>query len=119
MKKSKMSLANLFGIEDRKLWEKEWQNMPEFISEKRKDFAEITIRFRNKKDLKKFSRLIDQNLTERTKSIYYPALVFLILLSVTYKSKVLLNLTGIMSILHFLNMLGCDNHHFFTHIAGH
>lgn len=75
MKKSKMSFANLFGIDDRKLWEKEWQNMPEFISEERKDYAEIIVRFRNKKDLKKFSRLINQNLSERTKAIYYPALI--------------------------------------------
>ena len=75
MKKLKKSFANLFGIDDRKLWEKEWQNMPEFISEKRKDYAEIIVRFRNKKDLKKFSRLISQNLNERTKSIYYPALI--------------------------------------------
>ena len=75
MKKSKMSFANLFGIDDRKLWEKEWQNMPEFISKNRKDYAKIIVRFRNKKDLKKFSRLISQNLNETTKSIYFPALI--------------------------------------------
>ena len=75
MKKSKKSFANLFGMDNRKLWEKEWQNMPEFISEERKDYAEIIVRFRNKKDLKKFSRLINQKLSERIKSIYYPILI--------------------------------------------
>jgi len=65
----------LFGIDNSKLWEKEWQNMPEFISEEKKYYAEIIIRFRNKKDLKKFSKLIDQNLTQQTKSIFYPALI--------------------------------------------
>ena len=75
MKKSKKSFANLFGMDNRKLWEKEWQNMPEFISEERKDYAEIIVRFRNKKDLKKFSRLINQKLGERIKSIYYPILI--------------------------------------------
>jgi len=31
----------LFGIDNSKLWEKEWQNMPEFISEEKKYYAEI------------------------------------------------------------------------------
>lgn len=34
----------------------------------------------------------------------YPAIIFLILLSVTYKSKLLLFLTGLLSLLHFLNL---------------
>ncbi|KKQ82734.1 MAG: hypothetical protein UT04_C0049G0006 [Candidatus Daviesbacteria bacterium GW2011_GWF2_38_7] len=34
----------------------------------------------------------------------YPGLVFLILVAVTYKSKLLLVLTGILSLLHFLNL---------------
>lgn len=75
MKKSKKTFADLFGIDNRKLWEKEWQDMPEFVSENRKDYAEIIVRFRNKKDLKKFASLISQNLSERTKSIYYPILI--------------------------------------------
>ncbi|MBI2337804.1 glycosyltransferase family 39 protein [Candidatus Daviesbacteria bacterium] len=34
----------------------------------------------------------------------YPALVFLVLLTATYRSKLLLALTGLLSILHFLNL---------------
>lgn len=54
-------------------WKKEWVGMPEFIQEKtEKPFTQITVRFKNQEDLKKFSNLINQNLTKKTKSIWFP-----------------------------------------------
>ncbi len=54
-------------------WRKEWVGMPEFIQNKSdKPFTQITIRFKNEEDLKQFSNLISQNLTKKTKSIWFP-----------------------------------------------
>jgi len=54
-------------------WKKEWVGMPEFIQKKTdKPFTQITIRFKNQEDLKEFSNLINQNLTKKTKSIWFP-----------------------------------------------
>jgi len=55
-------------------WQKEWQNMPEFYQLKQEPYANINIRFRNKEDLEEFAKLIDQNLNNKTKSIWYPKL---------------------------------------------
>jgi hypothetical protein len=54
-------------------WKKEWLGMPEFIQEKSdKPYTQITIRFKNQENLKEFSNLINQNLTKKTKSIWFP-----------------------------------------------
>lgn len=54
-------------------WKKEWVGMPEFIQEKtEKPYTEIKIRFRNEEDLKKFSKIVEQTLTKKTKSIWFP-----------------------------------------------
>jgi hypothetical protein len=53
---------------------KEWQGMPEFVMEKQKPYKELKIRFASKDDYEKFAFLIEQNLTEKTKSIWYPKL---------------------------------------------
>lgn len=50
----------------------EWAGMPEFIQKKQEPFSKIIIRFETEKDLLDFSRLIDQKLTKKTKSIWFP-----------------------------------------------
>lgn len=56
-----------------KEWEKEWQDMPEFVQFKsEKPYAEITFRFANQKDLEDFSKLIGQKLTNKTKAAWFP-----------------------------------------------
>lgn len=52
--------------------EDEWVGMPEFVQEKKEPFTKITIRFETEEDLKAFAKLIDQNLTPKTKSIWFP-----------------------------------------------
>lgn len=53
-------------------WKKEWTDMPEFVQEKLTYYATIVIRFEEEKDLIAFSRLVEQNLTSKTKSMWYP-----------------------------------------------
>lgn len=54
-------------------WKNEWIGMPEFIQTKsEKPFTQITIRFKNQDDLNEFSKLINQKLTKKTKSIWFP-----------------------------------------------
>lgn len=54
-------------------WKKEWQGMPEFEqTQTEKPFSQIIFRFANANDLKEFSKLINQPLTDKTKSAWYP-----------------------------------------------
>ena len=50
----------------------EWKDMPEFIQEKQEPFAKIIIRFETKENLEEFAKLINQKLTKKTKSIWFP-----------------------------------------------
>jgi len=50
----------------------EWHNMPEFVQEKKEPFSKIIIRFETLEDLTEFAKKIDQKLTPKTKSIWYP-----------------------------------------------
>ena len=52
-----------------------WEGMPEFVQRKQKPFGEIVVRFDTEYDMQEFSRLIDQRVTDRTKSIWHPQLV--------------------------------------------
>ena len=53
-------------------WKKEWKDMPEFVQEKQKPYAQITFRFEREEDLRAFAELIGQKLTEKTKSAWHP-----------------------------------------------
>jgi len=69
-------MAKLFGKEKENkplnFYENEWKGMPEFKQEKKKAYSQIIIRFDNEKDLQDFALLIDQKLTNKTKSIWFP-----------------------------------------------
>ena len=56
-------------------WKNEWKDMPEFIQEQQKPYAKIIVRFENEDDLQKFASLINQKLTSKTKSIWFPQLI--------------------------------------------
>lgn len=56
-----------------KEWQKEWQDMPEFVQlESKKPYAEITFRFGSEADLIEFSKIIGQKLTKKTKAAWFP-----------------------------------------------
>jgi len=58
-------------VED-EIWRKEWKDMPEFIQEDLSPFKSIVVHFRNKEAMKRFAELVNQGITIRTQSIYYP-----------------------------------------------
>ena len=62
----------------------EWKGMPEFELTKQRPFAQIIVRFNSQADLDEFAFLIGQELTNKTKSIWYPKLVRTDLASMTY-----------------------------------
>ena len=55
-------------------WKKEWQDMPEFVQDKLEPHCAMIVRFRCEEDLQNFAKLIEQNLNNKTKSIWYPKL---------------------------------------------
>lgn len=52
--------------------EEEWQDMPEFKQEDETSWRRIIVHFENQDDLDKFEMLVQQNITDKTKSIWYP-----------------------------------------------
>ena len=57
-----------------KEWQKHWKGMPEFEQEENKPYKTIYVHFRTKEDYDEFAKLIDQNLSKKTKSIWHPHL---------------------------------------------
>lgn len=79
--KEQSSVLDFFGISEEEKqeyevesWKKHWVGMPEFKQEDNPPYMKIIISFRNEDDYKEFAKLVDQNLTEKTKSIWYPKL---------------------------------------------
>jgi ParB-like chromosome segregation protein Spo0J len=58
-----------FGINDPN---EEWVDMPEFEGEDISAYKKLIVNFENEEDYQKFADLIDQKLTDKTKSIYFP-----------------------------------------------
>jgi hypothetical protein len=81
-------LANEFDIVDLKEWgfkdidfglnidkispQDEWEGMPEFENEDLTPHRQIIISFKNDDDINSFSKLIKQNITDKTKSLWFP-----------------------------------------------
>jgi len=51
----------------------EWDGMPEFNQDNLKPSRQIIVSFKNDKDVEEFAKLINQSLTDKTRSIWYPA----------------------------------------------
>lgn len=68
----KMTQYDLLGKPLKEEWEKEWEDMPEFVQEDKRPFKQIIVNFRNEEDVKDFSKVIGQKLTLSTKSISFP-----------------------------------------------
>lgn len=64
--------ASLFDKEEHDKWKEDWQNMPEFNQKDLAPWKSIVVHFENDKDLKEFAKLVGQNLTHKTRSIWYP-----------------------------------------------
>lgn len=55
-------------------WRCEWQGMPEFIQERKREYAKLIIRFRNQEDLNDFARIVGQKLNRNSQCTWYPEL---------------------------------------------
>lgn len=55
-------------------WKKNWVGMPEYENEANPPYKKIQINFRDEEDYNEFAKLIGQNLTDKTKSIWHPKL---------------------------------------------
>ena len=53
-------------------WQQHWVGMPEYEQENLSPYKTLKINFRNEEDVKKFSELLQQNITDKTKSIWFP-----------------------------------------------
>lgn len=49
-----------------------WQGMPEFTRRSIEPIKQLIVNFDTKEDMLKFSKLVGQAITAKTKSIYYP-----------------------------------------------
>ncbi len=68
-------------------WKQEWQGMPSYDNSKQEAFATLTIRFSNQQNLNDFAKLIGQDITESTKSIWYPKMIAGLLLTKVYADE--------------------------------
>lgn len=69
-----MSGESLFDepIDETNNWKDEWKGMPECNNTFVLPFKQLIVNFKDKADFEKFCTLIKQNLTEKTKSIWFP-----------------------------------------------
>jgi hypothetical protein len=70
LEESQTQQLNLFGWDE--AWKDEWVEMPEYIMTRILPFDEIIVRFKTEEDMKAFFELINQNIPNKLKSIWYP-----------------------------------------------
>jgi hypothetical protein len=56
------------------IWKKHWKGMPTYDQNDNPPWKQIYLNFRSEEDYNEFAKLVDQNLTDKTKSIWYPKL---------------------------------------------
>lgn len=52
--------------------EQEWEGMPEFVQGDKDPIKQVIVSFKSWDDYKAFAKLVDQNLSPKTQSIWYP-----------------------------------------------
>lgn len=50
----------------------EWRDMPEFVQEDLTPYRVINVRFRNQADVDAFEKLMEQKITEKQKTLWFP-----------------------------------------------
>ena len=73
------TLETFLGVDptdvvEEKEWQKHWTAMPEYEQKDNPTHKTIYVHFRSEADYQEFAKMIGQNLTEKTKSIWHPAL---------------------------------------------
>ncbi len=59
-------------FEDSEWWKEHWQDMPEFIQEDQSPWQTVLVHFESIEDRNIFAKLINQKMTHRTKSVWFP-----------------------------------------------
>ena len=65
------SNCDFFNIEEGE-WQREWQGMPEFNQKDLAPFKTIYVHFTCLQDMEAFSKLVNQSVSKKTRSIWYP-----------------------------------------------
>lgn len=74
MSDGKPTQSTLWGhSDDREMWEKEWEGMPEYMMANMEAKKQLKVNFLTFEHYESFCKLIGQTLTENTKSTWYPA----------------------------------------------
>lgn len=67
---------NLFGDLMRPIdnpeWKEHWKGMPEFKQLDAEPWKQVIVNFESEKDMLDFARLVDQKITYKTPSIWFP-----------------------------------------------
>jgi 5'-deoxynucleotidase YfbR-like HD superfamily hydrolase len=53
-------------------WKDHWNDMPEYICNDLTPEYQIIVSFKTKEDRKAFAKLLDQQISDKTKSLWYP-----------------------------------------------
>lgn len=59
-------------FENTEWWKEHWVGMPEFNQAKQEAYAEIIIRVQDEQALCELAKLLNQKLTKKTKSLWFP-----------------------------------------------
>lgn len=54
-------------------WQKEWKDMPEFITNNKKPYQQIIVSFKSYDDVKEFAKRLGLNVTPKTDAVWFPA----------------------------------------------
>jgi hypothetical protein len=69
----KTNQPNLFGdLDEFSSWKEEWKDMPEFIQHDLQPYQKIILNFETKEDVEAFAKLINQKITYRTDTLWFP-----------------------------------------------
>jgi hypothetical protein len=64
----------LFGsdLDEFTLWRQEWRGMPEFVQDDLTPWKSVIVHFSCRIDMDAFAKLVEQKLTFKTPSVWYP-----------------------------------------------
>jgi hypothetical protein len=65
-------LPDIFDFDDLESIDVEWRGMPEYNQPNNTAFRQIIVEFDNDKEVEAFAELLEQSVTEKTKSLWYP-----------------------------------------------
>ena len=53
-------------------WQKEWKDMPEFVTNNKKPYQQIIVSFKSYDDVKEFAKRLGLNVTPKTDALWFP-----------------------------------------------